>query len=404
MEVKNSVMLKKLIEKLDKMTDIERAQYLVRVGLSGRSFRQTNEELAMSILNVLRVNSAEKAKNRKYERHSSSGFGIRNVKVDNHWVDFTNRPFKIIHPTLLCFGGNGVISTQKANGFCGIAERLIGLRGKEFERTHKIIDLLGFYYGTDNKEQTAGKFIETERKQVLERLLLPLFLNENGSLVDLSVACNNFSMVNFFSHCHGGSEVRLLLSDLREELIRRGYTEDDVKLIYSYSMQVSYSTLDDTSLVPTVRIESMTDSFHRGMSKEYERLYKEKLDGISLVVENEGEFKYAKRVKDRNYKLLTIYTSRLLNLESNRDMSRLIDEHTIEYLDRDQDWNITEKAKGAKNADLVSILIGYALDWALSKSASLDNNIKGKKKTNFDELINDLGWFIDCFSPEDLKI
>ena len=91
-------------------------------------------------------------------RYSNSGVGKRSYKEEKHWKELDFTKVKIKKPTLICLGGNGTIDdwqisnkkgyiitgSEKANGVCAIAERLIGLK-PELQSEYSTYTNVDFY-------------------------------------------------------------------------------------------------------------------------------------------------------------------------------------------------------------------------------------------------------------------
>ncbi len=379
------------------------------------------------------------------DRFTKSGYGIRDLKAENHWrEDLEN--FKIDKPTIFCLGGNGTINTQKANGFCAITERLMGLKRNEGMTSYNDVNILGFYYGRDKEEDTVGEFSKDELESLVDNLLLPLCVDDNGERLSLEDACRKFSLVTFATHCHGSREVNNMIKSLDKKLLLRGYTTNEIHEIFSHSFQMAYAPIQDESCVPTVRFVSMTDSQNYMLRRVYKDCYGVSLNGVDIRYDEPDKFRGRTAIFP-HYDTISVYSSRLLNnvdysatavdKSANADLSsvqnsnnlssnqrnignapkvqKVLDEHTIEYVDRDDNWTLTDKSSNAPNAEAMSVLMGYALSWGVGKSLDLyfggemefpkmTEENKANNKFVLTELNKDLSNILEGYSKKDLEM
>lgn len=389
-----------LRKKVYSMTEEELDRYLKKLNLT-RPKNGLSEDFLMEIYNKIRNETKITSK-----RCKPFGYGMRDLSVEkNHWVDdLRSTNFKITRPVIFCFPGNGGITSEKANGFCKLIERVLGLNHEVNPKhsSYEVLDIIGCHYGTDKKTDTAGTINDEECEEFVSRFLMPLCV-ENGKTLSLEQICKNMSMVTFCTHCYGAVAVDKIINQLSKNLVSLGLSQKDINNIKSHLCQISYSALIDSAVVPTVRIESMTDSFHHGLAEKFKKVYGHNLNGVEIKYDKAGMFR-GEPCKDPNScEMLHIFTSKLLNLEDNRDMSKLIDEHTIDYLGREDNWTITEKSRNAKNADLVSMMMAYAISWAVAKSLKAHSLNKSQKRTNLNKgLAQDLMEIKETYSDSEL--
>lgn len=409
MSVSNNKVLKFLRQKIDKMTQSEVEEYLSSFGLNMPPDGFISDTfLEEEVYPKIQQKNASKVTVKTEERSKAMGYGLRDLNAQNHWIeDVKSSGFKITKPIIICFPGNGAISCEKANGFCKVAERIAGLNHEAEQKntSYDFVDILGVHYGTDKDTQTAGDVTQKEIDDFVNHLFMPLCTNEKGEALDFEQICTNFSLVTFFSHCYGATAVDMTVRNLSDKLIKLGLTNEQVDTALNHFCQLTYSPYIDSSPIPTIRIDSFTDSFHKGLDKEYEQTYGHKLDGVELQYDAPGMFRNKPSPYKNSKEILHILTSRLLNTEDNRDLSKIIDEHTIEYLSREENWNITQKANNAKNANLVSILAGYALSWSVTQSLTAQTINTPIQKTNLNLSVGkDLLDITKMYSKNDLKM
>jgi len=358
-------------------------------------------------------------------KFSKSGCGIRDLSVKNHWKTLPKK-FRIDKPTILCLGGNGTTTSQKANGNCAIAERLMGLKRNEGITSYNDINIIGFYYGRNKKEDSVGEFSKEELNDFVDQLLLPLCVGDTGDRLPLYEACKNFSLVTFNTHCHGSKEVNNMINLLNKKLLLRGYSSDETKEIFAHSFQMSYAPIQDECCVPSVRFVSMTDSHNFMLRQVYKDCYGSDLNGIAIKYDEPDKFR-GRTALFPHYDTISVYSSRLLNnvdyssqnkLEDavaghNSNIKKVTDEHTIIYVDRDDDWNLTKDSLDAPNAEVMSTLMGYTIAWAMGKSVStfINGNLEFPKisKENkeagiycLNQLNSDLNNILESYKDQDL--
>ena len=135
------------------------------------------------------------------DSYNKYGLGKRNLKYAKHWQILDIKNTRIVKPTLLCFGGNGttydtvnsgeemITGPERANGICGIAERLIVLKDDDsLYSSYKDVDFLGFYYGKKNKAAVTGELEDNEIKEIVKYLFLPLAIDDNCKRLDTTTA------------------------------------------------------------------------------------------------------------------------------------------------------------------------------------------------------------------------
>ena len=72
-----------------------------------------------------------------------SKFGLRTKTSENHWQQCEIKNLKISKPLIICLSGNGTKTELEANGFCKLAESLLGDKSQE-------VDLLGVALKTNS--------------------------------------------------------------------------------------------------------------------------------------------------------------------------------------------------------------------------------------------------------------
>lgn len=310
-------------------------------------------------------------------RYSNSGVGKRSYKEEKHWKELDFTKVRIKKPTLLCLGGNGTIDdwqisdkkgyiisgSERANGVCAIAERLIGLRPEQQNvySTYTNVDFYSFHYGKDSLRDRSGYFLEDDVKKIVRYILMPLCLDKDLKKLPVEAAAKNLSLITFFTHCHGAKEVANIMNQFSLYLYRIGYNIKEVDFLISCMTQITYSPLTDEFHMPTIKIDSFMDKFNIGMDECFKEAYKYNLNGIATFIDKKGSL-WGKENPLVHHDVLSVYTSKLLN---NSDMQKVVDEHSIENIDRNKEWLVKS---GAKNADTISKIVGYSIARSIARS------------------------------------
>ena len=339
-------------------------------------------------------------------RFKEFGYGMRDLSVDGtHWVDDLNSiNYQIKRPTIICLPGNGSTTSEQSNGFCKIIERMLGLNHEQNTEhsSYDMVDIIGAHYGIDRRRDTVGDINDYETEDFVDRFLMPLCV-KNGKPLSTEEVCKNMSLITFCSHCYGAVAVDKIINELTKKLVTLGFSKKDIKLIKSHFCHISYSPHIDTYAVPTIRIESMSDSFRQGLAEKYKNTYGKDLNGVAIRYDRDGMYMGQPSKDPESCEILHILSSRLINLEENRD--KPIDEHAIEYLGRGDNWKIDERSRNAKNADLMSIMMAYAISWSVSKSIKSHKLQKPQKRRNLDKsLAQELKEIKETYSDKELEM
>ena len=337
------------------------------------------------------------------ERFIDTHYGLRDLEKPHHWNGDTDN-FSITKTTFINFGGNGTIDEIQANGRCSRVERMMGLKAKKeyISSTYQDIDIIACVYGRDSESQTVGNLTKEEVSQFTNKFLLPLLVDENGERLSLEQACVNFSKVVFYSHCYGSQVINEAMADLCKKLQAIGYSRNEIDDIYSQTIHITYSPLQSDSWLPCVSVNSLTDSFNyqNGMHVWFKRKFGYDLNGVALDFDVKSFCNHIEEKKNC-HKNISVFTSRLLNLETNSG-SKVIDEHASDYLDLDFNWSGCKKAMGAKNAECVSRLIGYAMSWAGARSLQIQRT-KKLIPLNLQELYDGIEDVLKLYNSEELS-
>lgn len=157
--------------------------------------------------------------------------GQRDLDAPNHWrmmknnLDMRHGPKKIF-----CFGGNGTLSSELANGMCKVAEKYLGDDADKYE-------IYGAYY--ENEDKTPPS-VAARSLFIIDEILVPLIADKDkfGNLHRLPTeeACRNMrEKVMFVNHCHGSR----ISHEISKEFFNSLSKFDEIMLNIGYSREES---------------------------------------------------------------------------------------------------------------------------------------------------------------------
>ncbi|MBQ9795995.1 MAG: hypothetical protein IJW36_03470 [Clostridia bacterium] len=330
------------------------------------------------------------------------GFGRRNLDFDEHWEGLDIKRYVVDRPIVLCLGGNGVIDKAKATRFCGTAERFVGLKKGSDYSSYNEIDLLGFIYTPKPNQPTIGEFNDQQRALIEDNIFMKLCVDEKGNPLPIEKVVKNFSLINVFTHCWGAREISMIGLNVERKMIKLGYSAQDIQQAFNQIFHVTYAPYTDHTCFPCLRVNSFVDSVHRELKEYYKRIFQDSLSGVSLQFDPPGYFRKSKNAMLK-VPILSIYSSQLINIESNSNLRTLIDEHAVDLLERNFDWTQGHQSLNAKNADLVSKMASYAMAKAIALSIRNARTNVLLPKNNLEDLKEELESFKQDYSQEDLN-
>ena len=359
----------------------------------------------------------------KKSRRVASKFGLRDNNSINKWRRIDLKEFKLDKPLVICLSGNASTTEKDACGFCKRAERMLELlfknTGKRGANPLDFVDIMGcsYSYGVDvvvpdmtpeekedffkeyptmqdyiNKnpdkvqKSEVGFMQDSEVLSIVDNILLPLCVDDNGSRLPIDSVCKNMSQVSFFTWCHGSMEVVKIFSTLMKRCYELGFEKDDVAKICNSCMQVSYAPITTVSRIPSVFFASQQDDFNFDLAMDYPDL-----NGI-MFKHQAGNFEDDYIFSDR----LCVYSSKMMNL-----MEEERNEHSVALLDRDPNWSIMS---GHHNADAMSQMMAWALARVVENSIKNSKSDKYVPMMSLDDMKKELESVKDAFSPEDLMM
>ena len=126
----------------------------------------------------------------------NSIWGRRNPKIDDtSWEQLDLGKFQLKKPIVICLSGNATINEESANGFCKMAERLLGLKlnTDSSEDIYEYVDLIGVSYAPYKKSGT-GCLTDEEIDNMVDSIMLPLCVDNKGKALSIDQVCKNLSV------------------------------------------------------------------------------------------------------------------------------------------------------------------------------------------------------------------
>ena len=294
--------------------------------------------------------------------------GKRTVKDGiSKWEKINVGEYRITKPTIFCIGGNNTINDKEANYMAKFVQQLIG--------NEEEVDYLSLRYSCMPGFNT-GYLSSNEEREIVEKLFLPLVLDDQNRPLPCQQACKNMRNLNIMGHCFGAREaVADLERNLMLDLYVLGYSEEEVAQIVGQVFVASFVG-GSPVLMKTFSIKSIDDRFY---ANEYvgeliwSRLDKIKLDPIDRVILTRfrEKAKISKTHFDDSRKFFSAYKYIMLREENQLDLitaklSTNNDDHNIQTLQRDTEWKPFYTS--SKIGDIASKTLAYALASAVANS------------------------------------
>ena len=321
--------------------------------------------------------------------------GLRNPEIEGentHWENKDLATIDFSKPTLMVFGGNGTITTRNANNVCRVEESLVGLKidSQDMYSSYPMYNVVGFVYGRDDETATVGSMSDQDIEDIVNQAMFHRVFDENGVRRELDSAKKLMSTIKFGTHCYGAQVVDRIMTSLNKKMKIGGYSNEEINEVFAQTFQLTYSPITDSVQVPTVRVDSLIDSFHFGLGRLYKDRYGKALEGIEVHFDNAGYFRGEKSIYTQQ-DLITIWSSQLKNTEDNADKRNILDEHAID-VSLELTGEYTSK-NGGVNADAVAKMGGYCLAMelvhALNNSKS-DTFVSKPPLESYVEAVNDI--------------
>lgn len=332
--------------------------------------------------------------------------GKRKSGEENSWQKLNLDTYAIEGPIVFCLGGNASTSTRDANGLCRFVEYSLDLlKSNNVNDIKDKVDIVGFKYAKLSPSSEIGDLTPEFVEEFNNKVLIPLFKDENGKKLDLNSAMKNMSKISFFSYCAGAREVNDIMQIFNSKLEKLGYSSTEIRFINNAGKHVSFAPFDNVrNYLPTVRIISTQDEI---IGQDVEGYLKDKgIEGFEglLISKDDAGYIYGQTTQNAMCGGINIISSKLLNAFENAG-----NEHFINIIDRDENWNLKPFQRDgdsllSDNADCVSQM----LSWSLSRA--IDNSFENEKSNvyipnNFGtELYSELESIKDSFGEERLGI
>lgn len=329
---------------------------------------------------------------------------IRRNQNSEHHCDILNpSDLKITKPTVLCLSGNGALDLSDANGIAKQAEVYLELLFKDKNSNLNAsghVDLIGVKYARNAEKDDKGFLTKDSVQDIVNRMLLPLLLNNDGKRLPINEAQKNMAMVNFLTYCAGTKELTRIIKDLNIKLKMAGYSDEEIRLINKASINVAFAPYDkEANFVPSIRVistkdETMMDELNLGA------IFDESFNGIGIYTDSPGRI-YGKIKEDATAGSITILTGQLLN-----GFFSELNEHNIGIVSRNEDWEVRKYKEGtiSHNADCVSQMMAWSLSRAVENSMKNIRSDKYVPNSFGSTLLLELRSIKDSFKPEQLSI
>lgn len=302
-----------------------------------------------------------------------SKFGIRDLNAENHWVELDLADFKLKLPLIVCLSGSGTRTTADANGFCKLAESLLGEKAQ-------LTTILGASYSFDEKKppNTPAAFSDEEVNFLVEKVLLPLCQDKQGNLYPLDKCCKNLSLVTFFTFCHGSTETERIIQKLDEVLQSKGFSEEQVKQANASLLEISYDSEVRSTSCPRIEFSPQTCA---GGSMICARLFEDDvdLDKVMAVYDKPGEVAQKPMpYYNRDGEQITFVSGSILNSRreaSFNDLESQDQEHNVGFFKEGKDGslnpNLSEQGRVLRQA------------MAMTLDARLENSIENLQSEQY---------------------
>lgn len=373
---------------------------------------------------------------RKMVKRIPSQYGFRNVNNPNHhWDSINLKEYNCNKPILLCLSGNGTDNLSDANGFCKQTEGLLELLFKDISKSSNpedYIDVFGCVYGQDRKYlfypkedefkelyPDRSKYISdfpqaindickphdlsvADAEAVVNNILMPRCLDENGARLSLDESCRNMSQVTFYTYCYGAKALNLIIDSLDKSLLLHGFQKKEVDKILSSMFNVSFARYDYTRKIPTVSCYAVTDRSIGSMHKLIDYMSKYNIPVKGRLAKSGqptlGQELYpASFQESKNAECLEFAYWGV-----NPDADEAIDDpdHYASNMARDKSWGIENK--DVKIYDAMSQILAWALSRAIENGLQNAKSDKYIPKIPMEELQAELVSIYDSFNKEEL--
>lgn len=300
-----------------------------------------------------------------------SKFGIRELSAEHHWNDIDLTNFKTDKPLIVCLSGSGTMTTADANGFCKLAENLLG------DRSQQAV-IMGASYGVDEeKPRPYAAFSDEEVDEFAEKVLLSLCVDEKGEPYPLDKCCKNLSKVTFFTFCHGSTEVEKIIERLDDKLQSKGFTEEQISQANGSLIDINYDSECPSTSCP--KIEFSPNSCAGG-SMICKRIFDDEdvtLSSVMVVHDNPGHLGHGPVPYRRDCDQITFVSDSILKQRKKEVFDSFPQdmEHNVGYFKANSDGSLNE------NLSEQGKVLRQAMQMSLA--ARLENSIENSQADNY---------------------
>lgn len=286
-----------------------------------------------------------------------------------HWENVDIQKYRIDHPVVVCFGGNGTVEEKDSIAIAKGVKRLIGSEDE--------VDILSIAYSHANG-MTWGYLSTKEEVAIVQNLLLPLVMDEQGNRLPFDEARKRARRLTLVGHCAGARE---FIPDLNNIFVQGlamfGFNKEEILGITEQILVVGYVGTGKVMEMSYVNFKSIYDGLY---GKEYiqELLTFEQEDcqmkeedryrllGLreEIYYNNQNALAIAERFMQKQGHMLmkcdnsvNIYTSKVAV-----DLS----DHHFDSIDRKENWR--PQAILTKLGDRVSQAMAYSIAYSVANS------------------------------------
>ena len=279
--------------------------------------------------------------------------------------------YKFNKPTLLCFGGNMTSGPMEANAIAKEGRYLIGAYDKIADEKGSIqdVDIISVAYGIfepEGDEELSTRLLDEEIMQIVDNQFMPLLVDDTGCIKSLQEVKEGFGMLTIFSHCYGATAVNNLFNEIEDRMQKMGFSDTDIKDVFSQVIQLSYAPQTAPRYLPTYEIKSCQDQ----TIMDWYNMGKDPKAINGVMIEESGENR------------VTLWSSQLAN-----GKEEVKNEHPVGMINRNVNWRLESKLGGelvyyGRNADAVSQIASYVLAYSVGTSLrNVDSKIYVPKPT-----------------------
>ena len=281
------------------------------------------------------------SKRKKVEK-SNFGLGQRVPKSaennDTGWLPLKLEQVDTTKPIIICFGGNGTLTSRSANYYAKLVQGWLCIR-----EAQEYCPIISFYYGNVPDSDT-GVLNDDELLEISRAFFLPL-IQEHGKRLDLESALKNMRNLNFFTHCYGANVVKELAFNCMDLMDELGYSPNEQKAILSQIVQVGYAPDVINDYTTNFFVKSFADS-------RFGYRYRKELTNIDEFPPYLGQGKLI-----RNNNNLTLYVGSLIGEDDSG-----LDEHGTRYIYRTREWKTFYKRSQGATYCIANVLANAVLN------------------------------------------